>query len=283
MRRSDIRQAVFAGRFYPSHKKDIAKLYETVLLSEELKINYDLADEKAIGAIMPHAGFMYCGYQAIHTLEILRTTERKFDTIIIVNPNHTGYGEDISVDGNKFWKTPLGDLEVDQDFVNCLALSVSDLAHQYEHSGEVILPFLHYALNYDFKIVPICLSIQDHGHARKVALAIFNANQVLKKEILVVASSDFSHFVSPEYGYMLDKPVIDAIEKLNSYEVERLVKAKQISICGFGPIIALIEYMKLNCEDPELSHLRGGHSGEVHPSSEVVHYHSFYGTDSSAP
>ena len=67
-----IRKAAHSGRFYPTHKKDIKKMYQTILLSEQKKINYGLANENLIGAIVPHAGFMYSGYQAIHVFEILK-------------------------------------------------------------------------------------------------------------------------------------------------------------------------------------------------------------------
>lgn len=270
----NVRNPVFAGRFYPAHKDDIAKIYESVLKSEKSKINYSLSKKKLIGAVMPHAGFMYCGYQAIHVLEILKSLRKKPETIIIINPNHTGHGEEISVDSNEAWKTPIRISYLDQSFSSRLGLTVSDLAHQYEHSGEVILPFLQYALDIDFEIVPICISVQNYDNARKVASAIFEVNQLLNKDIFIIASSDFSHFVSPEMGYKLDSPIISEIEKLNAENVEQMIKEKNISICGFGPIMALIEYAKLESQKSEVTHLRSGHSGEVHPSDDVVHYHS---------
>lgn len=269
-----VRNPVFAGRFYPSNKNDIASIYESVLKIEKSKINYTLADKKLIGAVMPHAGFMYCGYQAIHVLEILKSLKNKPETIIIINPNHTGHGEAISIDSNDSWKTPIRMSNLDQNFCTRLGFSISDLAHQYEHSGEVILPFLQYALDVDFEIVPICISVQNIENAKKIASAIFQVNHLLNKNIFIIASSDFSHFVSPHMGNELDRPVIAEIEKLNAISVEQKVKEKNISICGFGPIMSLIEYAKLESKDSEVTHLRSGHSGEVYPSDDVVHYHS---------
>ena len=65
-----IRKAAFAGRFYPAHKKELVKLYEQILLSEKSKIDYSLSEKEIVGAIVPHAGFIYSGYQAIHFFEI---------------------------------------------------------------------------------------------------------------------------------------------------------------------------------------------------------------------
>lgn len=269
-----VRNPVFAGRFYPANKRDIVAIYESVLKTEKTKINYSLSEKKLLGAVMPHAGFMYCGYQAIHVLEILRSLKNKPETIIIINPNHTGHGEAISIDSNASWKTPFKTSNLDQDYCSRLGFSISDVAHQYEHSAEVILPFLQYALEVDFEIVPICISDQTFENAQKVANAIFELNQQLNKNIFIIASSDFSHFVSPQLGNELDQPIITEIEKLNAIKVQQKVLEHNISICGFAPIMSLIEYAKLESRHSKVTHLRSGHSGEVYPADDVVHYHS---------
>lgn len=267
-----IRKAVFAGRFYPAHKKELIKLYEQVLLSEKSKIDYSLAEQQIIGGIVPHAGFMYSGYQAIHFFEIIKNYPNKIDTIIIVNPNHTGYGDAISLDDNFEWEGVLRNTVLDHEFMNELDFPKSEMAHQFEHSGEIMLPFLQYVLDYDFKILPITLSVQNLSNAQIIANAIFQANQKLKKEILFIASSDFSHFVSPKKGVEQDNAVVEAIQKFDSNEIQKEVTENNLSICGFAPIMALIEYSKLISPDIKTKLLRRGHSGEVNPSAEVVHY-----------
>jgi len=267
-----IRKAAFAGRFYPAHKKELIKLYEHILLSEKSKIDYSLANQTIIGGIVPHAGFMYSGYQAIHFFEILKNYPKKIDTIIIVNPNHTGYGDAISLDDNFEWEGVLKNTVLDHEFTNELGFPKSEMAHQFEHSGEIMLPFLQYVFNYDFKILPITLSVQNRSNAQIIAKAIYQANQKLKKEILLIASSDFSHFVSPQKGLEQDNPVVEAIQQFDSKRVENEVTENKLSICGFGPIMTLIEYSKLISEDIKTHILKRGHSGEVSPSSEVVHY-----------
>ncbi len=267
-----IRKAAFAGRFYPAHKKELIKLYEHILLSEKSKIDYSLVNQEIIGAIVPHAGFMYSGYQAIHFFEILKNYPKKIDTIIIVNPNHTGYGDEISLDDNFEWEGVSRNTVLDHEFMNELDFPKNSMAHQFEHSGEIMLPFLQYVLDYEFKILPITLSVQNRSNAQIIAKAILQANQKLKKKILFIASSDFSHFVSPQKGVEQDNPVIDAIQKFDADKIEKVVTKNNLSICGFGSIMALIEYSKLISPKIKTQLLKRGHSGEVSPSPEVVHY-----------
>ncbi len=266
------RKAAFANRFYPAQKKELIKLYDQILLSEQNKINYKLANTNIIGGIVPHAGFMYSGYQAIHFFEILKNYKKKVDTVIIINPNHTGYGEDISLAENFAWESVFGETVVDLEFARELGFPQNEMAHRFEHSGEIMLPFLQYVLDYEFKILPITFSAQNLDYAKLIAKSIFETNQKLNKKILIIASSDFSHFVSPEQGIKQDDPVVEAIPKLDSETIEKEVKANNLSICGFGPIMSLIEYSKLLSDDIKVQQLRRGHSGEVHPSPEVVHY-----------
>jgi AmmeMemoRadiSam system protein B len=267
-----IRKAAFAGRFYPAHKKELIKLYEQIFLTEKSKIDYSLAQEDIIGAIVPHAGFMYSGYQAIHFFEILKNYPKRIDTVIIINPNHTGYGEPISLDDCFEWEGVLRNTLLDHEFMNELDFPKSKMAHQFEHSGEIMLPFLQYVLDYEFKILPITLSVQNSQNAKIIADAIQKANQKLKKEILLIASSDFSHFVSPQRGVEQDNPVVESIQKFEIKNIEKEVNKNNLSICGYGPIMALIEYSKLISGKTKTQILRRGHSGEVSPSPEVVHY-----------
>ncbi len=266
------RKAAHSGRFYPAHKKDIKKLYQAILLAEQKKINYELAKHSLIGAIVPHAGFMYSGYQAIHVFEILRNLKQKLDTVFIINPNHTGFGSPIAIDENEAWETPMGDVELDLGMINELEFPTSLEAHRHEHSAEVMVPFLKYVLDYDFKIVPITMSVQNFENAQIIATAIHKVVEKSGKNAFVIASSDFSHFLSPSLGQELDDFVLKEIYAQNSVGVEVQVNAKNISVCGYGPIMTLMEYAKLESKKPKITLLKRGHSGEVHASDEVVNY-----------
>lgn len=266
------RQPAVAGRFYPDNIKEIEKQLNEITNSELAHMDKTLSNVKITGAVVPHAGYMFSAYQAVHFFEILKNSTQKFDTFIIINPNHTGYGKEISLDENDFWQSPLGIVEIDKSFGQELGFDFSKEAHQYEHSGEVMIPMLQHFINTPFKILPITISKQTYQNSRLVAESIFKANQKLKKNICIIASSDFSHFLSPEKGQQLDQYVINEILAFNSKKVEEEVKNKNISVCGYGPIMALIEYAKLVSELPKNKILKKGHSGEVIPSNEVVDY-----------
>ena len=267
-----IRQPAVAGTFYPGTKAAIVNLVSRILQKESVTIQRELSEKRIRGAIVPHAGYMFSAYQAVHFFEILKNSGRKFETFFIVNPNHSGYGAEIALDDNDYWETPYGRIEIDKEFYPHLGFAESPSAHKYEHSGEVMLPLLQHFLDHRFKIVPITLSKQNPQNAKTIADAIFKANKSLNKEICLIASSDFSHYIHPDEGRRLDRYVIDEILNLNTDELFRHIREKQISVCGFGPIMTLIEYSKLVSDCPVPHILKIGHSGEVIASDEVVDY-----------
>lgn len=266
------RKAAVAGQFYPGTKKELESLIESIYEKEKGSIDLNLSAKNIIGGVVPHAGYVFSGYEAVHFFEIIRNSKEQYDTIIIINPNHTGYGSEIALDENEYWETPFGQVEIDKEFSNHLNLPVSELAHQFEHSAEVMIPFLQHFLDYEFQIVPITILSQNCTNSRIVAQAIYDANLILNKKILVLASSDFSHYVDPEFGRQLDQFVLNEILAFNSQKVYDTVRSKSISVCGYGPIMALIEYAKLVDPHPCATVLKKGNSGEVIPSSEVVDY-----------
>ncbi|MBN1339024.1 MAG: AmmeMemoRadiSam system protein B [Bacteroidales bacterium] len=267
-----IRKPYVAGRFYPSGAAEIKKQLAGLVEEERKNIRYDLCNTGFTGGVVPHAGYMFSARQAIHFFEILRVCGKRFDTFFILNPNHTGIGKEIEMDGNDLWETPLGQVETDRDFYPLEGTTESTEAQRHEHSGEVMLPMLQYFLDYPFRIVPITLSRQNPENAVAVARAVYEANLKLKKKICIIASSDFSHFLSPEEGRMKDQLVVDEILKFNSRGVYEIIRQNNISVCGFGPIMALMEYTLLHPGTAVAEILKRGHSGEVIPSSDVVDY-----------
>ena len=266
------RKPVVAGSFYPGSKTELIDQMNNLLIIEQEKIQSNLAVKDMIGAVIPHAGYIFSGYETVHFFALLNESAKEYDTIFIINPNHTGYGADIEVDSHDAWETPLGTTKLDLDFIDTLDLPVSEMAQSREHSAEVILPFLQKWLDYPFKIVPVCILRQYPATAREIAHKIFNANKQLNKNILVIASSDFSHYVDPESGAKKDDLVLREIENLDSDKLYKTVIDNRISVCGYGPIMTLIEYSKLVSDNPKSVILARGNSGKTMPSSSVVDY-----------
>lgn len=274
-----IRKSAVAGRFYPANKGALIEQLDSIKKRELPDINLELIKNQIIGGVVPHAGYMFSAYQAVHLFEIIKQSKQKFDTVVIVNPNHTGLGHDVAFDSNDYWETPLGQLALDTEFGKSLGIDISDIEQMHEHSGEVMLPFLQYFLDYEYKIVPITLSNQTYKNAKFLAARLWESSKLLNRKILLIASSDFSHFLSPEAGREKDAFVLENIIAMDSQAIEKVVHKKNISVCGFGPIMTLIEYAKLVVANPKAEILKIGHSGEIIPSNEVVDYVSILFSD----
>lgn len=273
---NNIRKAEFSGRFYPGSAIEIERLLNKIAGIEAEKIDFSLSYKTLLGAIVPHAGYVYSAYEAIHVYLLLKKSAEQFETFIIINPNHTGRGNnDFNLSGASFWETPLGKVPVDREFSEALQIEVNDQAHLLEHSGEVQLPFLQYFLPYRFKIVMITMNHQSDRHAQKLAESIKRATQTTKRKIFILASSDFSHYESPNDGFRKDQLLIDQILTFNASGMYQQVKQHQVSACGYGPIMSLIYYAKLVDPNSGIRLLRRGNSGEVYPSDKVVDYVSF--------
>ena len=273
-----IRLAEFAGRFYPKSKSEIEKLLEKILSLEIGNIKTTLSEKNLLGGIVPHAGYIFSAYQAVHVYEILKRSDTQFETFVIVNPNHTGIGsKQVNVSSSTYWETPMGSIPVDLEFVQSLNIEKNNSAHMSEHSGEVQLPMLSYFIPYKFKIVIITMNVQTSEVAIKLSKSIRNAVEKTKRKIFLMASSDFSHYETPELGFEKDQLIIDEILKLNTSEIYNKVKEHSITACGYGPIMTLVEYLKKNSKSPQIELLKRGHSGEIHSSKTVVEYASFLG------
>jgi len=269
------REPAVAGTFYPSSTSELIQMLDELLVTEKSKIKSDLTNKKILGGVVPHAGFKYSGCESVHFFEILHQDFKVFfDTVFILNPNHHGYGPEIAVDDNDFWETPLGKVPLDIEMINALAFPVSADAHKLEHSGEVILPFLQKFLDYDFKIVPISYLRQDPEKSIEIAERIIEVNKVQNKKILLIASSDFSHYVTPEVGEKKDKKIIETILNLDVDGVFEDINKTNATVCGCGPIMTLMHYVKTVSKKPTIKLLCFGNSAKSHKALEVVDYAS---------
>jgi len=271
MDQTNIRKPAAAGRFYPSESPALSEMIKDILHHEKNKIDLKNANKSIYGAVVPHAGYMFSAYQAVHFFELIAKMDKKVDTFIIINPNHTGYGEKISMDSHKYWHTPFGNIEQDEEFIAELGFPFSNIAHQHEHAGEVMLPLLHYFVKYNFKIVMITLSQQNNENAKEIARRIKETEQKLNRNIMIIASSDFTHFKDAETGKKLDDMVLGKIMDHKTDEVYQVVRENNISVCGYGPIMSLMEYAALS-GTYSTTILARGHSGQIMPSDKVVDY-----------
>jgi len=232
-----IREPVVAGRFYPKEKNRLLDSLNNYCKANRIK-------KKVKGCILPHAGYVFSGKTACRTLSSIHIVEH----IIIMGPNHTGEGSGFSVFPKGSWKTPLGEVEVDRELAQKLIeksqyLEEDYSAHLYEHSIEVQLPLLLY-LSSKIKIVPICLGSGRLEDWKNIGKEIASVVKEFNKQVLVIASSDMSHYEPDSIARSKDKIAIEDILKLDEDALIEDIKKHDISMCGYIPVSILISYAK---------------------------------------
>ncbi|AEX85780.1 putative dioxygenase [Marinitoga piezophila KA3] len=234
-----MRYPVVAGTFYPADyeelKKQISSFFERF---EEIEI-----PEKSIdltGLIVPHAGYVFSGQTAAYGYyELMK--KGKVKTAIIIGPNHTGVGPSLSVYPEGSWLTPFGTIDVDTEISNFilseLRIKGDIIAHEYEHSIEVQLPFLQYLYGNDFKIVPIIMGVQTLEMSKKLSKVI---KKFAKDGVVIIASSDLNHYENHEVTLEKGNFIIEALKEKSPEKVYEYIKKYNITACGFGAINTLL-------------------------------------------
>lgn len=238
-----MRQARFAGKFYPANKEELEKQLEIFVKKKDEEEKEDIK-----GAIVPHAGYTFSGKLAGKVISKIP----KKSNFIIFGVNHSGIGKKISVSFEDF-ETGLGIVENNQGLGKKIVKLLKDAnndeeAHNYEHSIEVQLPFLQ--KTQEAKIVPILLRDLNYEECKKIAKVIA---KLLNDNITVLISGDFTHY-GINYGfvvkgdtkeniYKIDKSVINSVLKLDSKAV--FEKASKSTICGIFGLTIITEIAKI--------------------------------------
>lgn len=268
-----MRNPSVAGQFYPSQearlRQQIEECFHHRLGPGKLPVREN-RERDIVGAVVPHAGYVYSGPEAAHVYYEL-AKQRKPAVVIALGPNHTGMGSAVAV-SKETWKTPLGEVEVDQAVAErlhrkCGIVDLDEAAHRFEHSIEVQLPFLQYIYG-EFKFVPISLGIQDLETALELAECI------ALQEALVLASSDFTHYEAKSAASKKDNEAIKHLLAMDEKKFIQTIYDLDVSACGYGAIAAcLAASKKLGAKKGEL--MKYGTSGDITgDDSSVVAYAS---------
>ena len=231
------RQPVVAGQFYPESPAQLKAMIGEL-------VNDRVPREEVIGLISPHAGYIYSGPVAGATISRIEFK----DTFIIIGPSHTGSGKPLSIMAQGTWKTPLGEIEIDSELAERILATSSYLqddyvAHLSEHSIEVQLPFLQY-FKPDIKFVPIVLGHATGDTYKEIGKEIARAVKALDRKVVIIASSDMTHYEPRESARMKDFKAIEAILKLDEDELLKRVGEFDITMCGYAPAVSLISAAK---------------------------------------
>jgi MEMO1 family protein len=246
----NVRRPAVAGMFYEGTADALRKQVESCFLSpfgpQKLPTVNATGPRNVLGLVCPHAGYVYSGGVAANAYFSL-ASDGKPETVVILGPNHTGYGNPLSAMREGSWQTPLGEVQIDTEIADSIAqetdiLDFDDVAHKHEHSIEVQLPFLQYLYGNKFKFVPICFLMQDLESAQEIGRAL--AEVLVNKNAAVIASSDFTHYESQARVEKKDSAALGAVEELDEKKFYAVLEAQNVTACGYAPIAALITYAK---------------------------------------
>jgi len=258
------RLPVVADKFYPG---DPTILRQT--LADLVPPVQNAIKGKAV--IVPHAGYVYSGGVAGETYSRVEVPE----TVIILGPNHHGRGEPVAL-GTENWAMPLGEVHIAVDLAADIlkqsgVIVADNEAHQFEHSLEVQVPFLQF-LQDKLTIVPIVISHISYSQCLQVALEIVRAVKAYDRPVLMVASTDMTHYESRQSASMKDHLALKNILNLEPQGLYNTVVTNRISMCGIMPtVITLLATMELEAEKVDL--IRYTDSGEASgDTNQVVGY-----------
>lgn len=259
------RMPAVAGQFYPADSHSLRTMVKDFL---------DKASDSkpAIGLMVPHAGYPFSGSFAGLAFGAVDIPSK----VILIGPNHTGYGESLALFAKGSWVTPLGEVPVAEDLASKILqayprLVADDLAHRFEHSLEVQLPFMQVKAP-RAHIVPICLAPVPLAELMALGGALGQVLQAEKEPVLLVASSDMTHYEPGMSARKKDQMALKHICALDPEGLYHTVASKHISMCGVVSAVVMLAAAK------HLGARKGhvvcyGNSGDVTgDQSEVVGY-----------
>ena len=251
-----LRHPAVAGQFYKGSPESLRKQVREFILTDAVKT-------KALGIVSPHAGLIYSGSVAGAVYSRIELP----DTFVLIGPNHTGLGAPVSLMARGQWETPLGLVEIDEALAASILsksprIQEDSLAHLREHSLEVQLPFIQH-FKKEFRIVPIQMldtrleTCKEVGRAVAEAIKSRGEGEDQKKlktpnpelrtsgAVLIVASSDMSHYEQAAAAKEKDFKAIHQLLNLDPEGLYRVVREYGITMCGFGPAVAMLVACKL--------------------------------------
>lgn len=261
----NIRPAAVSGTFYPADKEALSTFINRVL--SETPSSTHTGDLK--GLIVPHAGYIYSGKVAAHAYTLLKN--KKYDTVILIGPYHKALLDGVSIWTRGAWETPLGRMTIDQESAETLFkedpdFQLSPAYHLGEHSLEVEVPFLQTILP-DAKLVPVL--INQPAYSKKLAQALVKLLQNTKKSILVLISTDMSHYHPAAQALKIDHYTLDLIREKSPNLLEKALLSNKSELCGGSAVLTLLEMIKIQPNDT-LEIRDYNHSGKITGSDESV-------------
>ena len=244
---SYLREPAVSGIFYPKNPNELREDIESLFRDPNFgpgNLPPSGNNERIYGMVSPHAGYMYSGAVAAHGYYDLSSS--KFESALILGPNHYGLGSEVALMDKGSWETPLGKVEIDSEVAqsihqNCDIISIDESAHSRDHCIEVQLPLLQY-IKGQFKIVPIILINQGKNTCKKLGTDIYES--IKDRNLIPIASSDLTHYEANNLAYEKDKLLISAILSLDIEKFYSVLISFNVTACGYGAIATVMEISK---------------------------------------
>jgi MEMO1 family protein len=236
-----VREPAVAGRFYPSNPDELSTLIHECVSNSVATTSPILAK----ACLVPHAGYVYSGPVAGAVLGRIRIPQE----IIVLGVRHRPPGSPAAIMSSGAWRTPLGDAPIDEALAvalraACPILKEDAVAHSREHSLEVEIPFLQ-ALAPGFKFVPIALGAVGFESLTQIGQGIAQVLTNASEETLLLTSSDLNHYEDDATTRIKDRAAIEQLLKMDARGLFDICHAKDISMCGLGPAVAMLTAMNL--------------------------------------
>ena len=241
-----LRTPAVAGQFYPGQARELADTVKGYLACE-------VRPEPALAVVCPHAGYIYSGATVGKVLARVAIPER----VVILGPNHRGLGGPVAVMSQGAWQTPLGEVELDRELgakfiAHCPLAEEDPLAHRFEHSLEVQVPFLQ-ALREDFKLTPIVIGGLRWDECQQAGKALARSVMEVGEPVLLFSSTDMNHYESDHVSRQKDQKALERVLALDPKGLYQVVTGGNISMCGVLPTaIVLVAAMEMGATQAEL-------------------------------
>jgi len=267
--RTVVRRSAVAGSWYPGAATAIAEEVDRYLQAAGTAS----APGRLVGLVSPHAGLRYSGPVAAYGYGLLRG--REGITVVLVGPSHRAAFDGVALHGEGAWDTPLGRAPIDEEVAEALLCADPVVfedpdVHRDEHSLEMQMPFLQ-RLVPGLRIVPLLMGSQ--ARAEVEALAAAFAKALAGRGVLLVASSDLSHYQPAAVANQLDASVVEAVERFDEVGLMGRLEKHHNVACGGGPVVAVMKAARALGAD-RATVLKYGDSGDVgeRDKSHVVGY-----------
>lgn len=269
----NVKEYEFAGVFYPEDKE---------VLCEQIRFYLDMAEVpeikgEIVGIICPHAGYIYSGAVAAHSFKVIKGKD--FNTVVVIGPSHRYYFNGIAIYKQGFFSTPLGKIEIDQEICEMILKEIPFVQDkpQYftnEHCVEVELPFLKEVLD-KFKLVPLLMGrVSSYHQLEELAQMLVLLSK--RRKLLVMVSTDLSHYLPYEEAKKIDEETIRYIKEKNTYSLWTSYQRGENRACGILPLLSFLIYVQQRGAEIEI--LKYANSGDTGADkTRVVGYLSAVG------